>query len=88
MYDSIIISFSIAKILGLVPIKKVIKNEPDAFSIVMPRFDPKTEPRMIAPISRVINMPNGMANFFFRYQERLVDAIKYSIKKYSYKKCG
>jgi hypothetical protein len=29
---------------------------------------PKTEPRMIAPMNRIVNAQIGMANLFFRYQ--------------------
>ncbi len=41
---------------------------------------PKTEPRMIAPMKRVVNKQIGMMNLFLRYQGRLVNIMKSLIK--------
>jgi hypothetical protein len=37
---------------------------------------PKIAPRTIAPINKIINMHNGMANLFLRYQWRLIKVMK------------
>jgi hypothetical protein len=42
---------------------------------------PKTEPRMIAAISKILNKQIGMANLFLRYQGRLVNVMKILHKK-------
>ncbi len=41
---------------------------------------PKTEPRMIAPTTRIANKQVGMTNLFFRYQGLIVNTINSSIK--------
>ncbi len=42
---------------------------------------PKTEPRMIAATSKILNKQIGMANLFLRYQGRLVNVMKNLHKK-------
>ncbi len=37
---------------------------------------PKTEPRMIAAMSRAVNKQIGIVNLFLRYQSRLVNVTK------------
>ena len=47
---------------------------------LLPNFDPKAEAITIDQMSNVINIPNGMINLLFRYDESLEDVRKYSIK--------
>jgi hypothetical protein len=87
MKHSVDISFSISKILNSRPINKFIKKiEPAGFIPLLPSFAPKTEPAMIPPMSKVINIPNGMTHLFLRYQGRLADAMKNFIKNTDAKK--
>jgi hypothetical protein len=41
---------------------------------------PKTEPRMTAAMTRIVDKQIGMMNLFLRYQGRLEDVMKVSIK--------
>jgi hypothetical protein len=41
---------------------------------------PKTEPRMTAAMTRIVDKQIGMVNLFLRYQERLGNGMKVFIK--------
>ena len=43
---------------------------------LLPNLVPKTEPTMLATMSRVVNKQIGMINLFLRYQERLLSVME------------
>jgi hypothetical protein len=49
---------------------------------------PKTEPRMTAAKTRIVDKQIGMMNLFLRYQGRLGNVTKVSIKITIRKRCG
>jgi hypothetical protein len=61
-------TFELKRISKIVPVELLLK------------LVPKTEPRMIAPMKRVVNKQIGMMNLFLRYQRRLVNIMKSLIK--------
>lgn len=62
------------------------ENRPVGYDPLSANFDPRTEPKITPPMSRVINMPNGITNLFLEYQGCLEDVMKNCIQRRAIKK--
>jgi hypothetical protein len=68
LQNELLLAFELKRILKIVPVGLMLD------------LVPKTDPRIIAAIDRIVIPQIGMANLFLRYHGRLLNAMKSLIK--------
>ena len=63
--------------------QKESKILPALFVTLLADLDRKIEPKIIAPMTRIVNKHAGMTYIFLRYQWRLENVIESPYQKYS-----